>query len=143
MSSERFWKYRDHQLISCMSRVIEMFNFHLSKVDSGQEAIWRIVEMERRWSKQQSANSQSQMCQRRLRRLSSMGVNSQRSKEQSVASAMDIQQELEIFLKFEAGEGSGWRSWGGGGRGGLIVSFWSFDFGIAVLESINILRRRR
>ena len=51
-----------------------------------------------------------------------MGLNDQGSKEKSVASAIEIQQELEIYLKFEVGENNGWRSWVGGDSGGLIVS---------------------
>jgi len=51
-----------------------------------------------------------------------MGLNAQGSKEQSVASAIEIQQELEISSKFEVGEDNGWRSWGVGDSGGLIIS---------------------
>jgi len=43
-----------------------------------------------------------------------MGLNFQGSKEQSVASAMEIQQELEISSKFEVGEDDGWRLYSGG-----------------------------
>ena len=54
-----------------------------------------------------------------------MGLRSQRRKEQSVASVMEIQHKLEISLKFKVGEANGWRSWGGGNSGGLIVLSWS------------------
>ena len=62
-----------------------------------------------------------------------MGINTQGSTEQFVASAMEIQQELEIFSKFELGVDSGWGLWSGGGSGGLIVLSWSL--GLELLHS--------
>ena len=56
------------------------------------------------------------MRQRKLQRFLSMDLNAQGSKEQSVASAVEIQQELEISSKFEVEEDNGWILYGGGDR---------------------------
>jgi len=65
-----------------------------------------------------------------------MSLNAQGSKEQSVASAMKIQQELEISFTFEVREDSDWRSWGGGDSVGLIVSSWSLGLELLHLTAL-------
>jgi len=50
-----------------------------------------------------------------------MGLNAQGSKEQLVALAMEIQQQLDISSKFEVGEDNGWILYGGGDREVLFL----------------------